>query len=69
MIQQVQEAWTTKRGLAERYNVSETTIGYWQRQEGLPFTKVKPGQQGAVRYHIESCDAWLLQRQQSGTKK
>jgi len=48
-------AWTTKKGIARRYEVSARCIDNWVVQRRIPSAKVGK----TIRFHIPSCDAAL----------
>lgn len=69
MIQQTEaKVWTDSEGLAERYGVARRTIGEWRKHHGLPCVKLSGTKNGAVRFHVETCDKWMLERMEGATK-
>ncbi len=71
MIQKSDEqAWVDTQALAQRYAVATRTIGEWRKHHGLPFVKLAAGRKtGAVRFHVETVDQWMLDRMQSSAQK
>lgn len=51
------EAWVSKRSVAEHFGVSTKTIERWMKR-GLPYDKPY-ADRGLVRFKLSRCEAWF----------